>query len=79
MTVKAITFDLDDTLWPLKPTLKRAEIETYQWLSENANAITDKYSLRDIAEFRFQLFSDNQEFQNQISKVRIATIKQLAL
>lgn len=79
MTIKAITFDLDDTLWPVMPTLKRAEIETYQWLCDNAPAITEQYSLMDIAEYRLKLFKDNTDFKHQISKVRIATIRQLAL
>ena len=79
MSVKAITFDLDDTLWPLKPTLIRAEKETYNWLTKNAKPLTDNYSIRDIAEFRYQLFRNKPQFHNQISKVRIATIKELAL
>lgn len=79
MSIKAITFDLDDTLWPVRPTLKRAEIETYQWLCENAPAITEQFSLMDIAEFRFKLFKKDRDFKHQISKVRIAAIKQLAL
>ena len=71
--------DLDDTLWPLKPTLIRAEKETYNWLTKNAKPLTDNYSIRDIAEFRYQLFRNKPQFHNQISKVRIATIKELAL
>lgn len=79
MPVKAITFDLDDTLWPLKPTLKHAEIETYEWLCANAKPLTNKFSLNEIAEFRFKLFNDNDRFKNQISQLRIATIEALAL
>lgn len=79
MPVKAITFDLDDTLWPLKPTLKHAEIETYQWLSTHAKPLTDKFSLNAISEFRFKLFRTDERFKNQISQVRIATIKALAI
>ena len=79
MPVKAITFDLDDTLWPLKPTLKHAEIETYQWLSTHAKPLTDKFSLDAISEFRFKLFRTDERFKNQISQVRIAAIKALAM
>ncbi len=76
--IKAITFDLDDTLWPLKPTLIRAEKETYQWLKTNASKLTDKYSLKEMGAYRFKIFKENNEYRHQISKVRIATILQLA-
>lgn len=77
--IKAITFDLDDTLWPLKPTLIRAEAECYQWLQENAKPLTDKFSLADIGAYRFKLFSTSDAFKNQISQLRIETIKIMAI
>jgi len=77
--IKAITFDLDDTLWPLKPTLIRAETECYQWLQKNAKSLTDKFSLADIGNYRFKLFSSSDVFKNQISQLRIETIKALAI
>jgi putative hydrolase of the HAD superfamily len=78
MTIKAITFDLDDTLWPVKPTLKRAEIETYEWLKLHASKLTEQHSLREIGEFRYALFLNQPHFKNQISQVRIESIRQLA-
>ena len=77
--IKAITFDLDDTLWPLKPTLIRAETECYQWLQKNAAPLTDKFSLADIGDYRFKLFSSSAAFKNQISQLRIETIKAIAI
>ncbi|MGC1952714.1 MAG: hypothetical protein WA970_09110, partial [Gammaproteobacteria bacterium] len=35
MTVKCITFDLDDTLWDCESVLMRAETVLYQWLAEH--------------------------------------------
>ena len=37
-SVRAITLDLDDTLWPIWPTIARAEGVLQQWLTENAPA-----------------------------------------
>tara|TARA_B100000767_G_scaffold257378_1_gene265192 strand:+ start:9299 stop:10072 length:774 start_codon:yes stop_codon:yes gene_type:complete len=76
--IKAITFDLDDTLWPLKPTLINAETECYKWLQENAKPLTDKFSVEDIAAYRFKIFSRSDAFKNQISQLRIETIKAMA-
>ena len=34
--IKAITLDLDDTLWPIWPTIERAEKSLDDWLGINA-------------------------------------------
>ncbi len=79
MTIKLLSFDLDDTLWPVFPTLKAAELKTYDWLQEEAPALTERYSLRDIASYRVDLFRDNPELQNQIGELRRRSIAELAM
>lgn len=34
--IRAIGIDLDDTLWPVRPTIERADLRMRQWLSERA-------------------------------------------
>ena len=34
-TIQAITLDLDDTLWPVWPTIKKAEAALHDWLKTN--------------------------------------------
>ncbi|MDB5930798.1 MAG: HAD-superfamily hydrolase subfamily variant 3, partial [Polaromonas sp.] len=34
--VKAVTLDLDDTLWPIWPTIERAEKALNGWLAAHA-------------------------------------------
>ena len=34
--IKAITLDLDDTLWPVMPTIARAELALQTWLQQHA-------------------------------------------
>lgn len=36
--IRAITLDLDDTLWPVWPTIARAEAQLQAWLAEHAPA-----------------------------------------
>ena len=36
--VRAISIDLDDTLWPIWPTIERAEAALHEWLSVHAPA-----------------------------------------
>ncbi|AKU11126.1 HAD family hydrolase, subfamily IA [Azoarcus sp. CIB] len=35
-TIRAISLDLDDTLWPIWPTIERAETVLHEWLALNA-------------------------------------------
>jgi FMN hydrolase / 5-amino-6-(5-phospho-D-ribitylamino)uracil phosphatase len=35
-TIQAITLDLDDTLWPVWPTIKKAEFALHDWLKTHA-------------------------------------------
>jgi FMN hydrolase / 5-amino-6-(5-phospho-D-ribitylamino)uracil phosphatase len=35
-TIQAITLDLDDTLWPVWPTIKKAEAALHDWLKTHA-------------------------------------------
>jgi putative hydrolase of the HAD superfamily len=35
-SIQAITLDLDDTLWPVWPTIKKAEAALHDWLKTHA-------------------------------------------
>src|SRR6218665_710474 len=36
--IRAISIDLDDTLWPIRPTIARAEAALLEWLGQHATA-----------------------------------------
>lgn len=76
--IKVLTFDLDDTLWPLKPTLDHAEKETYNWLLTHAPLITQQYSLQQINDFRKKTHTENASFKNNLTALRISTYQMLA-
>jgi HAD superfamily hydrolase (TIGR01549 family) len=52
--VRAISFDLDDTLWPIWPTIERAEKALLDWLTLNApvaaTLFADAVVVRDLRE-----------------------------
>ncbi len=60
--IRAITLDLDDTLWPVWPTIARAEAALQSWLAEHAPATHALYAqpgaLRAIRERMNQLRPD---------------------
>jgi len=51
-SIKAITLDLDDTLWPIWPTIERAEKRLHNWLADHAPAtsalLSDPHVRREV-------------------------------
>ena len=76
--IKVVSFDLDDTLWPCFPTIKRAERKMYQWLSENQPLITNQYSAEQLREKRKLLLTQQPEIAHDLSLLRIKSFEQLA-
>jgi FMN hydrolase / 5-amino-6-(5-phospho-D-ribitylamino)uracil phosphatase len=46
--IKAITLDLDDTLWPVAPTIAGAEQDLFDWLSAHAPKTADLTRLSGV-------------------------------
>lgn len=69
--IKVITFDLDDTLWPIEPVLMQAEQRQYDWLKKHAPQLALKYSLTQLTRLRLDLYHDHPHYHHQISQVRI--------
>ena len=40
MSIKYISFDLDDTFWDVMPTIYRAEDKTKEWIKDNFPGVT---------------------------------------
>lgn len=53
--IKAILFDLDDTLWSIKPVLARAERILYEWLADNTPNIAANHTIESLREHRMAL------------------------
>jgi putative hydrolase of the HAD superfamily len=76
--VRAITLDLDDTLWPIWPTIARAENVLQQWLDDHAPATAalgrDKGTLREV---RNQMQTLRPDLAHDMSALRRESIRQL--
>jgi len=69
-SIKAITFDLDHTLWDTTETIIKAEAILYQWLSDNAPKVTAKFSSEDLIAQRRMLLVSRPELAHQVSALR---------
>lgn len=53
--IRAITLDLDDTLWEIAPVIRRAEAELWRWLGQNCPGIPRKFSAEAAIALREQV------------------------
>ena len=76
--IRAITMDLDDTLWPIWPTIARAEAVLQAWLDERAPATAalgrDKNTLREV---RNQMATLRPDLAHDMSALRRESIRML--
>lgn len=57
--IRAITLDLDDTLWEIAPVIQRAEAELWRWLERHCPAIAEKFSAEAAREIREQIILEH--------------------
>ncbi len=69
-TIKAVLFDLDDTLWPIVPVIKRAENLLYDWLKIHAPAVTERVTIESMRERRQQLMATDPIYQLDLRILR---------
>lgn len=76
LKIRAISLDLDDTLWPIWPTIERAEKALHDWLSEHAPMAAALFStpsaLRDIREY---MAHSRPELKHDLSAIRRESIR----
>ena len=77
-TIKVLSFDLDDTLWPCFPTIERAEKLLYQWLSDQVPVITQHYDLYQLREKRRLLLNNHSDLAHDLTQLRIKSFEMLA-
>lgn len=68
--IRAITLDLDDTLWPAAPTLIRAEQRTHAWLAANAPPVAARWPIEQLRELRMSFYRAHPELHHNLLQVR---------
>ena len=79
MTLKVISFDLDDTFWPILPVVLRAEKLTNLWLIKNYPCIEPLLKKEEIIPIRDELIYKNASLSHQLSKLRSMIVSELAM
>jgi putative hydrolase of the HAD superfamily len=68
--IKAVLFDLDDTLWPVVPVIMRAETMLFEWLSRHAPLVTLRHSIESLRQERKLLMASNPKYALDLEALR---------
>jgi FMN hydrolase / 5-amino-6-(5-phospho-D-ribitylamino)uracil phosphatase len=78
LSIRAICFDLDNTLWDIWPTLVRAEQVVYAFLAERYPKITQRYSLESLRSERERVIREHSGWSHDVTQIRIHAIQACA-
>ena len=74
--IKAVSLDLDDTLWPIWPTIERAEKVLHDWLADNAPMAAALFSSPSaLREIRDYMATNRPDLKHDLSAVRRESIR----
>ena len=77
MTIKALIFDLDDTLWPVAPVIQQAEATLHAWIAQQLPALASTYSIDALRERRQALVKTDARFSYDLWALRHTLLKQV--
>ncbi len=72
---RAFTLDLDDTLWPILPTLRQAERVLRDWLARHAPATLAWDGGQRMAALRLEVGRAHPELAHDLSELRLITLR----
>jgi len=76
--VRAVAFDLDNTLWDVEPVLARAEVRLLEWLRQHCPRIPEQVSLEDMRAAREQLARSEPHNAHDVTYLRLSALERHA-
>jgi FMN hydrolase / 5-amino-6-(5-phospho-D-ribitylamino)uracil phosphatase len=74
--IKAVSIDLDDTLWPIWPTIERAEKALHDWLVQHAPMTAALFSSPGaLREIRGEMTAARPDLKHDMSALRRESIR----
>ncbi len=77
--IRAITIDLDDTLWEIGPVIRRAEADLWAWLEQNYPRIPEAFPPDVSAALREQVVKDHPDHVYDFRFLRKAVLTAMAM
>lgn len=76
-SIKAISFDLDDTLWHCAPAIVRADAALFAWLGEHTPAIVAQHTPTSLQAYQSAVRQTYPEFAQCVTATRLAGLRSL--
>ena len=68
--LKLITFDLDDTLWPVEEVIRRAEKQCHNWILERHPELEEALSVERLRALRTTLLKEKAGYLHNLTALR---------
>ena len=75
--IRAVSFDLDDTLWDCAPVIMRAEEKLYSWFEQHHPQVIARRSRESMRELRANMYLTHPHLAADVSMMRKALLQQL--
>lgn len=75
LQISAISLDLDDTLWPIAPTIERAEARLHAWLESNFPGVAAAYPIPSMRALRERIWRENPALQHDFTATRLLSLR----
>jgi FMN hydrolase / 5-amino-6-(5-phospho-D-ribitylamino)uracil phosphatase len=76
-TIKVLSFDLDDTLWPCMQTIMHAEEQLMQWLKSRARKLAEAHDIHSLREQRRELAREEPAIAHDLNLLRETQLRRL--
>ena len=73
--IRAVTFDLDDTLWDVEPAIACAERALRAWLDANCPDMAARYDREALFRVRTAIIAKTPHLAHDVSELRVQVLK----
>lgn len=73
--IRAITLDLDDTLWPFAPIGERIERVLDEWMRTHSPPTAARFPIAEMRALRDRVFAENPDLIHDLSTLRRMTLQ----
>lgn len=77
--ISAISLDLDDTLWPIAPTMRRAEVLLHQWFEQHHPEVANAFPVPVMRALRERIWAEHPHLQHDFTETRLISLRQAML
>jgi len=77
MTIKLITFDLDNTLWHTDPVIVRAEQILWDWIQRHCPPASNRFNPESLQILKAKIAEQNPQLRHKLSQLRLEFLYQV--